>query len=89
MAGTSSIDIMGSLNDALSAITGSKVDLSLSINNPFTEQAQSIEDNQTILQKMKALKKAEAERTRLNAVGARAKIDKGLRAPFETRISGR
>ncbi len=87
MAVTNSIDIMGSLEDALGAITSSKVDLGLSMNLPFTTTQRNIEDNQKLIDKMTAVQKVLAERERIKAEGIRTGLD--LRAPFETRISGR
>lgn len=87
MAGVSSADITSSLNEALSAISGSKVDLSLSINVPFVEQGRQMEENQEMINKMAKIKKAEAERDRLNAENVRVGLN--LRSPFQNRISGR
>lgn len=89
MAGVSSIDITASLNDALAAITGSKVDLGLTINSPFEGSTESMDVNQSLLTKMAEIKKLEAARQQAKATAVRAGVDKGLRAPFETRISGR
>lgn len=89
MAGTSSIDIMGSLEDVLGGIMGSKTDLNLSMNLPFSDQKRSMKDNQDLIDKMVKQQKITAAREQQKAEGVRAGIDKGLRSPFETRISGR
>lgn len=89
MAGTSNIDIMGSLNDVMSAITSSKIDLSLSSDTPFAEQEQQIVASQTLIEKMQALQKAKVEKERQRAIGvqqaASGGVGQNVRAPARIR----
>lgn len=87
MAGTSNIDIMGSLNDALSAITGSKTDLSFDAEtSPFAEQAARIKANQELADKLSAIQKLNAERAL--QIGNNFEQADAF-APFRSRISSR
>lgn len=91
MAGRSNIDIMGSLNDVMSGITGAKIDLSLPSNTPFAEQEQQIAATQALIAKMQELQKAKGERERQRAIGIQQAASGGagtkIRAP--ARIRGR
>lgn len=89
MASTSSIDIMGSLNDAMKSITGSKIDLSLPETLPFATQAAQIQANQELTDKITALQKLAQERLRLKAVdiqeGVSGTAGRNIRAPSRIR----
>ena len=87
----SGIDINANLNNILASITGSKVDLSerLAIGSPIAATEKEIAENNSLVAKRAEITRLQAERDRQRAIGVRARIDKGLRAPFETRISGR
>ena len=91
MPGRSNIDIMGSLNDVMSGITGAKIDLSLPSNAPFSEQEQQIAASQALITKMQELQKAKGERQRQQAVAIQQAASGGagtnIRAP--ARIRGR
>ena len=89
MAGEINIDIMGSLNDAMSAITGSKTDLSLPATTPFAEQEAQIAASQALIEKMQELQKAKGERQRQQAVAIQQAASGGagqnIRAPARIR----
>lgn len=87
MAGISNIDIMGSLNDALSAIMSSKIDLSLPTAAPFAEQAQRMKENQELIEELQD--RISAERSRVKALAIQQKASGGvgtdIRAPARIR----
>lgn len=90
MAGTSSMDILGSLNDVMNSILGAKTNLKgLSMNLPFEDAVQTVDVNEKLFAKMKELVAKKAEEDRLKAVAIQAAASGGagtkIRAPARIR----
>ena len=89
MAGISSIDIMGSLGDALGSIRRSKVDLSLPETSPFAGQKQQVADSQNMINEIMSLLALDAEKERQKAIGVQQAVAAQSETParMTTRLS--